>query len=229
MVLGERTRMMSASRVRRALGGLCALVAFAIMTGAAHAHPHVWITAASKLVFAPDGTVTGVRHAWTFDEMFAAYAVQGLPQQTKGVYTREELSALAQTNIESLKEYAYFTFAKEGDVGRQKKQKFNEPIDYYLDYKDGNLTLHFTLPFRTPFKVTKLALEVFDPSYFIDFQMVKDHPVELVGAPANCKMGLVRPTDSSAPQQKLSEADFMSGENANYGAMFANKVTVECP
>lgn len=205
-------------------------VAIAALFGAsaAQAHPHVWITATSQLVFAPDGTVTGVRHAWTFDEMFAAYAVQGLPQQTKGVYTREELSALAQTNIESLKEYAYFTFAKEGEIGGQKKQKFAEPVDYYLDYKDSNLTLHFTLPFRAPFKVSKLALEVFDPSYFIDFQMAKDNPVQLAGAPAGCKMNLVRPADS-APQQTLSEADFMSGQNANYGAMFANKITVECP
>lgn len=202
--------------------------ALVLLPLAANAHPHVWITAKSELLYAPDGTVTGVRHAWTFDEMFATYVLQGITHKTEGVYTREELSALAQTNIESLKEYAYFTFAKEGDVGSQKKQKFTDPVDYYLDYKDGNLTLHFTLPFRAPFKTAKLALEVFDPSYFIDFQMAKGDPVRLVDAPAGCKMNLVRPTDS-APQQKLSEEDFLSGTNANYGAMFANKVTVECP
>jgi ABC-type uncharacterized transport system substrate-binding protein len=202
--------------------------ALVLLPLAAHAHPHVWITAVSKLVFAPDGTITGVRHAWTFDEMFATYVLQGITHKTEGAYTREELSALAQTNIESLKEYAYFTFAKEGDVGSQKKQKFNDPVDYYLEYKDGNLTLHFTLPFRTPFKATKLALDVFDPSYFIDFQMAKDDPVQLVDAPAGCKLNLVRPMES-APQQKLSEEDFLSGTNANYGAMFANKMTVECP
>jgi ABC-type uncharacterized transport system substrate-binding protein len=215
--------------IRGFIKSLAVVAALIFGVSAAQAHPHVWITAASKLVFSPDGTITGVRHTWTFDEMFAAYALQGLPQKTKGVYTREELSALAQTNIESLKEYAFFTFAKEGEAGRQKKQKFNEPIDYYLDYKDGNLTLHFTLPFRAPFKVTKLALEVFDPSYFIDFQMAKDRPVELVGAPANCKIDVIGPADGNTPQQKLSEADFASGENANYGAMFANKITVECP
>ena len=78
----------------------------------AQAHPHVWITAASELIYAPDGSITGVRHAWTFDDMFSTYALQGIETKTKGVYTREQLAPLAQTNVESLKEFAFFTFAK---------------------------------------------------------------------------------------------------------------------
>ena len=81
---------------------ICSLAfAVAVISGAARAeaHPHVWITAVSELVYAPDGTITGVRHAWTFDDMFSAYAVQGLPSKTPGTFTREELTALAQTNV----------------------------------------------------------------------------------------------------------------------------------
>ena len=116
-----------------------------LAAGAASAHPHVWITATSELLYAEDGSITGVRHAWTFDDMFSAYAVQGLEAKKKGAYTREELGPLAQTNVESLKEYAYFTFARADG----KKERFNEPVDYYLDYKDTVLTLHFTLPLKT--------------------------------------------------------------------------------
>lgn len=194
----------------------------------ASAHPHVWITAVSELLYAPDGTITGVRHAWTFDEMFAAYALQGLPHKTKGAYTREELAALAQTNVESLKEYAYFTFAKEGAVGFQKKQKFGDPVDYYLEYANSNLTLHFTLPFKTPFKPQQLQVEIFDPTYFIDFQMVQKDPIHLVGAPAGCKMNFIRPSDGTTAQT-MNDAEFLAGDNSNYGAMFANKIMVECP
>ena len=75
-----------------------------LAAGAAHAHPHVWITATSELLYAPDGSFTGVRHAWTFDDMFSAYALQGIETKAKGVYTREELAPLAQTNAELLKE-----------------------------------------------------------------------------------------------------------------------------
>ena len=66
----------------------------------------------SELVYAPDGSATGVRHHWTFDDLFSAYATQGLDAQEKGEFTREELAPLAQVNVESLKDFDYFTFAK---------------------------------------------------------------------------------------------------------------------
>ncbi|KRQ06503.1 DUF1007 family protein [Bradyrhizobium sp. DASA03076] len=209
----------------RALLGWLLAVAIMLASDAASAHPHVWITASSELLYADDGSITGVRHAWTFDDMFSAYAVQGLESKKKGAYTREELGPLAQTNVESLKEYAYFTFAKADG----KKERFGEPVDYYLDYKETVLTLHFTLPLKTPLKPKQLVLEVFDRSFFIDFQMAKDNPVKLVGAPSGCQMKLDRPSDGTATAQRLNEQTFMDGPNANFGMMFANKITVDCP
>jgi ABC-type uncharacterized transport system substrate-binding protein len=213
------------SAIRRLLGLLLLAGAFALGGKPAQAHPHVWITATSELIYAPDGSITGVRHAWTFDDMFSTYALQGLETKTKGVYSREELAPLAQTNVDSLKEFAFFTFAKAD--GR--KEKFQEPVDYFLEYKDAALTLHFTLPLKAPVKPKELALEVFDPSFFIDFQLADKNPIQLVGAPAACQMKIQRPNDGTANARKLSEQNFMSGDNSNYGAMFANKIMVECP
>jgi ABC-type uncharacterized transport system substrate-binding protein len=211
--------------IRRFAGSLLLAWVLTLGAGAAQAHPHVWITASSELVYAPDGSVTGVRHAWTFDDMFSSYALQGIEGKTKGVYSREELAALAQTNVESLKEFAYFTFARADG----KKEKFLEPVDYFLEYKDDALTLHFTLPLKTPVKPKELALEVFDPSFFIDFKLADKDPVRLVGAPRECQMKFQRPNDGAADAQKIGEQNFLSGDNSNYGAMFANKITVACP
>jgi len=192
---------------------------------AAQAHPHVWITSISELMYAPDGSVTGVRHAWTFDDMFSTYALQGIETKKKGVYTHEELAPLAQTNVESLKEFGYFTFAKADG----KKAKFEEPVDYFLEYKDGLLVLHFTLPLKAPAKPKVLAVEVFDPTFFVDFKLADKDPVKLVGAPAACTFDLQRPNDGAASAQALGEQNFADGGNANFGAMFANKITVTCP
>jgi ABC-type uncharacterized transport system substrate-binding protein len=211
---------------RRLLGLLWFAGAVALGAAAAEAHPHVWISARSEVIYAPDGTITGVRHAWTFDDMFSTYALQGIEARTKGAYSREELAPLAQTNVESLKEFNYFTFARADG----KKERFLEPVDYFLEYKDTLLTLHFTLPAKAPFKAKQTALEVFDPSFFIDFKFAEKQPVKLVGAPADCKMAFQRPGDGTAGAQKLGESNFMSGgDGANYGAMFANKIMVECP
>jgi ABC-type uncharacterized transport system substrate-binding protein len=208
----------------RCLVGL--LLPLLLGAGAAEAHPHVWITSTSELIYGPDGTLTGVRHAWTFDEMFAAYALQGIETKTKGVYSREELAPLAQTNVESLKEYAYFTFAK----AEGRKEKFNEPVDYFLDYRDNQLTLHFTLPLKTPLKAKALVVEVFDPTFFIDFKLAEKDPIKLVGAPEGCQMKVQRPNDGAVGAQVLNEQTFLDGgSNANYGAMFANKIVVDCP
>jgi ABC-type uncharacterized transport system substrate-binding protein len=211
--------------LHRWLALLLLAAALALGAGAAQAHPHVWITSASELIYDADGALTGVRHAWTFDDMFSTYAVQGLEAKTKGAYSREELASLAQTNVESLKEFAYFTFAKADG----KKAKFQEPVDYYLEYWDGLLTLFFTLPLKIPVKAKELSLEVFDPSFFIDFKLADKDPIKLVGAPAACRMTLQRPNDGAANAQKLDEQTFVGGDNSNYGAMFANKILVECP
>ncbi|MEH2514928.1 ABC-type uncharacterized transport system substrate-binding protein [Bradyrhizobium sp. AZCC 1610] len=211
--------------MRGLLGLLLLIGGVAFGAAVAHAHPHVWIEAKSEVVYAPDGSMTGVRHAWTFDEMFTTYALQGITTKTKGVYSREELAPLAQTNVESLKEFAYFTFAKADG----KKTKFEEPTDYFLEYKDSALTLHFVLPLKAPVTPKQLALEVFDPSYFIDFKFDDKDPIKLVGAPAACKIQFQRPNDETANTQRLNEQNFMNGDNSNYGAMFANKITVNCP
>ena len=210
----------------RCLLGLLALAGgVALGAATAQAHPHVWITAKSEVIYAPDGSISGVRHTWTFDDMFSTYALQGIEAKTKGAYSREELAPLAQTNVESLKEFGYFTFARADG----KKERFLEPVDYFLEYRDSLLTLHFTLPAKAPFKAKQTALEVFDPSFFIDFKFAEKEPVKLVGAPADCKMAFQRPNDGTAAAQKLGENNFMSGDNSNYGAMFANKIMVDCP
>jgi ABC-type uncharacterized transport system substrate-binding protein len=189
----------------------------------AQAHPHVWITSSSELIYAADGSITGVRHAWTFDDMFSTYALQGIETKTKGEYSREQLAPLAKDNVENLKEFGFFTFAKADG----KKQKFEEPVDYFLEYKDSALTLHFTLPLKAPVKSKQLALDVFDPAFFIDFKLEEKDPVKLVGAPADCQLKVQRPGEADV--KKLTEEMVASGDQSNYGAIYANKILVNCP
>jgi ABC-type uncharacterized transport system substrate-binding protein len=185
------------------------LLAGALLAGgrAAEAHPHVWVTATSELVYSADGSLTGVRYAWTFDDMFSSYALQGVETRTKGVYTREELAPLAQTNVEALK----------------------EPVDYFMDAKDGLLTLHFLLPLKTPVKSKELSLDVYDPTFFVDFKLAEQEPAKLVGAPAACQIKVQRPADGTASAQVLGEQNFADGGHLTFGVMFASKITVNCP
>jgi len=216
--------------IHRLIFLIAGLAFAAAATAPAYAHPHVWVTMTEELLYAPDGSVTGVRHAWTFDDMFSAFATQGIEQKTKGTFTREELKPLAQVNVESLKEYAYFTYAKVN--GKRQKDAFLDPIDYFLDYdpKEAVLTLHFTLPFKTPVKAQALVLEVYDPEFFIDFGFAEKDPVRLLSAPARCSASVEKPHDDNFSAALRLDKNFMTSEaNAGLGANFANRISVTCP
>jgi ABC-type uncharacterized transport system substrate-binding protein len=205
---------------------LVLLAALALGAQPARAHPHVWVTSTSELLYGADGAITGIRHSWKFDDMFSTYAVQDIQAKTKGAYTREELAPLAQVNVDSLKEFDFFTFARTGGNRSAPKEAFLDPVDYFLEFKDGSLILNFTLPFKAPLKAKQLALEIYDPTYFVGFDLAES-PIKLTGAPAECKTNVQRPGKST--QTPLSEKMFESGANSNYGAMFSNRMTVDCP
>src|SRR5262245_22514279 len=125
----------------------CVLVAALLLQApTATAHPHVWVTASAEILFAPDGSVIGVRHKWTFDEMYSAFATQDLQGKEKGKFTREELAPLAEVNMSSLKEYDYFTLSRADG----QRLTYSDPKDFWLEYKDSLLTLYYTLPFAKP-------------------------------------------------------------------------------
>jgi ABC-type uncharacterized transport system substrate-binding protein len=193
----------------------------------ARAHPHVWVTMHTELVYAPDGSITGVRHHWAFDDMFSAFATQGMEAKEKGKFTREELAPLAKVNVESLKEYDYFTYA----TADGKKAELTEPApDYWLDFNDSILTLNFTLPFKTQIKAKELKVEVYDPTIFVDFEWAKKEPVHLVGAP-HCKADVVMPREMTFAEGKALSAIPAEQQNTTMaiGSQFANRILVHCP
>src|SRR5436190_17195609 len=135
------------------------LTGLLIAAGSASAHPHVWVTMKSAVVYGPDGAITGVRHSWSFDDMYSAFATQGLEQKKKSEFTPQELQPLAKVNVESLKEYDLFTYAK----ANGKDVTFVDPVDYSLEFdpKETVLTLHFILPLKAPLKATAHSSDVF--------------------------------------------------------------------
>jgi ABC-type uncharacterized transport system substrate-binding protein len=184
---------------------LTALAAGLVLGAAgAQAHPHVWVTMKETVLY-DKGTITGLQQAWTFDEMYTQQAIEGLDKNGDGKYDREELKDLAQVNIDGLKEFAYFTFAKLGDA----ELKFKPPVDYWLDYSDKKiLTLHFTLPLEQPVSTDAagFTFAVFDSSYFIAFEFAAADPVKLSAhAPAGCKATIHEPAEDT-DTQKLNDA-----------------------
>jgi ABC-type uncharacterized transport system substrate-binding protein len=225
--MARRGETLTALRSRFAL--VTALVA-AIPT-AAEAHPHVFVDARAELVFDPAGEVTAVRHVWQFDEAFSEYAIQGLDANDDGKLSDEELAPLAKVNVDSLKEYDFFTYLRTGG----KKLPFVQPSEYWLEFHGGRLTLFYTLPLKTPVAIKgRATLEVFDPEYFVAFTFLKDKPVVLKDAPAGCSASYRPPKPlDNATMAMLgaipADQHDLPPELEDAAAGLANLITLECP
>jgi ABC-type uncharacterized transport system substrate-binding protein len=199
---------------------MAAVMAAALLLEAptASAHPHVWVTVKATVLY-DKGKITGLQQDWTFDEMYTQMAIEGLDKNHDGVYDRQELAELAQVNIDGLKEFDYFTYAKTGNA----KLKFKPPVDYWLEHKNGILTLHLTLPLEAPVAASpgEFDFQVFDPSYFIAFDFAKDNPIKLsTKAPAGCSAAIREPADEDDSNAQALNQAFSNalGSNANANA-----------
>jgi ABC-type uncharacterized transport system substrate-binding protein len=196
------------------------------LAGPAFAHPHVWVTVETEVETGANGQITGFKHKWTFDEFYSEFAVQGLDTNGDGVYSEEELKPLAQTNVEALKEFDYFTFAFDG----KQKLALNAPVNYRLEHKDKLLTLYFTLPLAAPLpqeKIKSFNFAIYDPGMYVAMTFAKDAPVKL----ASAKAGQCQARIGSQPSGQGAAAAQL-GENvdpsSNLGMQFAERVTFDC-
>ena len=207
--------------------GIILLAAALLAAGHASAHPHVWVNVETEIVLGPNQEITGFRNKWTFDEYYTEFAVTGLDTNGDGVYSEKELQPLAQTNVEALKEFEYFTFAF---VGKDKLALKDPPADYRLEYKNKLLTLYFTVPLATPVpreKIKDFNFAIYDPGMYVAMAFDKKAPVKIASAkPLPCQPRIGdRPSAQDATAAQL-------GENidpaSNLGLQFAERVTFDC-
>lgn len=115
---------------RLTLGALIFLLAAALgHAPAALAHPHVYVTVETTVVY-DKGAITGLRQRWAFDEFYTAMAIEGLDANGDGNLDRNELSELAKVNIDGLGQLNYFTTAR---IGEQ-RIAFEVPKDFWFEH-----------------------------------------------------------------------------------------------
>ena len=194
---------------------------------AARAHPHVVVAVSSDVIF-EDGKVAAIRHHWTFDDMYSAFVTANLGKDGKDP-TTAELQPVAQTNVESLQEFDFFTYPKMNG----KKAAFGAPKDYSMtfDGKEKTATLHFTVPLAEVAQSKLFVFQIYDPSYFVAFAFDKGEPVKLVGAPQGCSLSVSKPKALDSDESKKLNESFFSGlsPGSDFGSKLADRAILACP
>ncbi|MDB5648863.1 MAG: hypothetical protein JWL62_383 [Hyphomicrobiales bacterium] len=204
-----------------------ALAAFLGLSAPALAHPHVFVVVKSEVLFDGNGLVTGLRHAWTFDEMYSAFATTGINSGGQPA-TAAQLQRMAEQNVDELAAFGYYTVVK--SPGQQIELGRAEAISMSED--DRKLvTLRFTVPLKKPASAGKaLTLQVYDPTYFVSFDYAWDG-VALVAAADGCTLDVSHPRAlDDNESKKLTEA-FFSGisPGVDFGVKLASSALVACP
>lgn len=193
----------------------------------ASAHPHVFVTSRTEILYGSNGAVQALRHRWSFDEAYSAYMVQGLDKNGDGKLTSEELAELAKVNMESLPDVGFFTIAK----ANGKTQDYGTPSEASLAYDNKILTLTFTLPLKAPAAANRsFGLEIGDPTYFVAFD-IADEPdaVTARDAPKGCLVRIIRPPKlDAATQQRLAQEDVTATPDMS-GYQVTTRALVACP
>jgi len=203
-----------------------------LFTPAAHAHPHVFIDAGVHFIFDDKGQLAAVRVIWVYDEFYSLLMIEdrGMDADGDGILTNAEKRALAGTDVAWQDGFP-------GDIEvRLPTGEIIElagPYEHMADYKDGRVITTHIRPLKTRFRPdeTGIIAKVFDPTYFVAYDMQLDPKIE---GDTGCGFQIDR-TDIRAAMAKVDKEYFGSGakeyapdDYPEVGELFADTVILSC-
>lgn len=161
------------------------------LTSGAAAHPHIFIDAKATITFNDAGELTSIRNAWTFDEAFSVWQVQGLDTNGDGITSSEEMQDLAAENVAGLAQYGFYTSAGETTASLP----FASMDDGQFVYENNRSTLTFGIEPQAPYRIKdRLQIAIADPEYYVAITL-RSEDLTLENAPAGCAAHLDPPRE----------------------------------
>ncbi|MFD2206682.1 DUF1007 family protein [Kiloniella antarctica] len=228
------------SPTRRFMMGLLLLALSLFDLPKAYAHPHVWVDAAVIIHRNDAGQIAAIEPVWIFDDLYTATLLPDLDLDHSGEVERSELLNFAQEAVHNLHEWGYFLSAKKenGQI-----LYFEEKISTESVVLNNRLLLRFKLTLDHPIASSEvIELKMYDPSYFIAIELVKEKTVSFLGpdgvaqnqpdtARNECQSEVMDPSSNENNETPLSELFFSDeeiAENPDLGSIFAQILRVSC-
>lgn len=209
-----------------------AVLAVCGLSGAAQAHPHVFIDADVEIIFDAAGAATALRITWIYDDLYSMLVIgeRGLDPDFDGRLTSSEQAALSGFDMKWDANFAGDTYALKGDV----PLALSRPEEWTADFSEGRLrSTHLRrLSQAVEMGDTPLVVQVYDPSYYTAYRIAAN-PV-LTGAPVSCKAEVFVPDQAAANailEAALEEYSGSDGVEADFpaiGAAYAEEARITC-
>jgi len=149
----------------------------------------MWIEARAQVEFDNQARVAALHQVWQFDEMFAAYATQGLKSAQDGSLSQAQLQNMASDWMQALADPISHYFTRVSVDGKTAPLVAPRDARVRWDANRARLTLEFTLPLVEPVApgTADLQVEIYDPTYFVAYSFQQEDAITLIGAPASCQ------------------------------------------
>jgi len=193
------------------------------------AHPHAWIDMQVDFRFDETSQLEALQIVWEFDEFYTAFAVEEFQKQKDGTYAASDLAKLTEANLGNLESWNYFTEIERAG----EKLALGKPYDGLSTYnpKTGRLKLVFMLPLAKSTKPTPQApinLRIYDPSYYISIEYVKENPVTISGGAHQGCSSTNQIPEGEKVWGGLPESAFNGPAAATLGKNFAATTILQC-
>lgn len=203
-----------------------------VMLGAAPmliAHPHNWIALNSVFVLDDDSRLVSLTQRWEFDVYYSMMTMADVLNE----YPSEEigLPATASDMVRNLKAYDYFSsLTLDGE-----KVSLSAPGSFALrnKQKEGQLVLELEMTFEfepgLAVESKALALQIYDPTYFIAMNHASVENIQIEGGDAvECAVKLEFPEPSDELIDYAQSLDRNQKDTDGLGASFAETATIFC-
>jgi ABC-type uncharacterized transport system substrate-binding protein len=193
------------------------------------AHPHIFVDAKFEVVAAPDGSISELRNIWHFDEVFSSSVVMDFDKGDNQTLSASELKAVGKTVRDSLAQYNYYTNV----TSNGKAVPMAKPDAVQADYKDGSLTLTFSLkPEQKTFLKGTTSFGIYDKTLYTAVDFATDDDMTISGsALGRCKRKVVRPNPKEVMaenQAALTSMFFSDPKGTDYSLLVATRLEVQC-
>lgn len=218
---------MSLQRGRRPVRLLLPGLVLLLWSAAAGAHPHGWIDLQVTVLLDESGAVIGLRENWLFDEVYSAFATEGMDGDGDGAPDPENLQALTAVNLQQLAEWDYFTELRAGSGSIA----MPEAREATTAFASGRLYMAFTLLFDEPVlrDGQPFSYAIYDPTYMAAMAHLPDgEGVRLEGGPPGCTVSIKDAEPDPDIVAYALSLDITQTTDDSLGAQFAQWVTVSC-
>ena len=216
---------------RHILGALALHFGALAMPVAASAHPHVFVDTGIEAVVGPDGTISGLRITWTYDELYTLLTFEdfGLDPDADGILSDAETAALQGFDMHWVDGYDGGMHLLLGDVA----QALGPPQEATATVADGMITTTHFRPLVVPIRPgvdQPLIIQNYDPEYYVAYTVIAGQ----VSGDAACA-AVIYGFDPAAADAALTAAsdEYAGSDDPNaafpkIGAAYSDEVRIAC-